>query len=53
MNKFNDLLESLLDAGELCENEIPQVIASVQLKDKTGFIENRKCARCVGECKVY
>ncbi len=53
MYDFDDRLDVLLDLEELAETALPEVYSSVQTIDEPDFVENRKCAVCVGECKVH
>ena len=48
----DDQLEALLESEDV-EASLPEVYSSVKFSDDTDFVENRKCAKCVGECKVF
>ena len=52
MYDFDDQLEALLESEDV-EASLPEVYSSVKFSDDTDFVENRKCAKCVGECKVF
>lgn len=53
MYNFDDQLDALLDSEESLDASLPEVYSSVQLTDEPDFVENRKCAKCVGECKIH
>ncbi len=53
MYDIDDRLEALLDLEESVEASSPEVYSSVQTADEPEFVENRRCAKCVGECKIF
>lgn len=50
MSDINDRLEYLLFEKSEKYKE-PEVYSTSQTQPD--FVENRKCAKCVGECKIY
>ena len=53
MYDFDDRLDTLLDLDESAEAALPEVYSSVQTTDEPDFVENRRCAKCAGECKIF
>ena len=53
MKVLNDRLDSLLQPVDEDKTPNVQLHTVARTNVKPGFVENRGCARCVGECKVF
>lgn len=54
MYEFDDRIGALLGQDRMeSECDELEVYSLAQTIDEPDFVENRQCAKCVGECKVY
>ena len=53
MKTINDRLDSPLPQVEADKTPNAQIDSVARTGEKPGFVENRACARCIGECKIF